>query len=262
MDRYNRQSFLGENVQDIISSSKVAILGLGGGGSHIVQQLVHIGFKNYLILDPDRVEESNLNRLIGATLEDVKQATLKVEIAKRIINGLHNDASIEAFPQRWQDHLNELKECSLVFGCIDSFIQRRDLECYLRSFQIPYIDIGMDVHCIPGNPPRVAGQVILSLPGCLCMQCMGYLTEDVLAREVARYGDAGSHPQVVWCNGVLASTAVGVAIDVLTNWTSFKKEPMYLSYDGNKNIIAPDSRLQYIKHRICPHYPMTKLINE
>jgi molybdopterin/thiamine biosynthesis adenylyltransferase len=49
----------------------VGLAGLGGGGSHIVQQLAHIGFQRFVVYEGDVVEESNLNRLVGATSIDV-----------------------------------------------------------------------------------------------------------------------------------------------------------------------------------------------
>ena len=62
-----------------------SVVGLGGGGSHIVQQLAHIGFQRYVIYDHDVVEESNLNRLVGATPIDVLAETSKLHIAKKMI---------------------------------------------------------------------------------------------------------------------------------------------------------------------------------
>ena len=259
MNQYDRQSFLGNNAQEVISSVKIAVLGLGGGGAHIVQQLAHIGFRRYVIIDPDRIEDTNLNRLVGATIDDVNNKRLKIEISQRVIHNVCPDSEIEPFPNKWQDKLDVLKECDIVFGCIDSFIQRRDLEAFTRRFLIPYIDIGMDVHRLKNKTPRIAGQVILSMPGCVCMQCMGYLNPKVLAIEGTHYGDAGSNPQVVWCNGVLASTAVSIAVDLITNWSKSLKEALYLSYDGNTNTMVPDNRLQYIKDIKCPHYPLDKI---
>ena len=82
-----------------------------------------------------------------------------------------------------------------------------------------YIDIGMDVH--GEKPPVIGGQVVLSSPGRLCMRCMGLLTEAKLAEEAARYGKAGSRPQVVWPNGVLASTAVGLGVELAVGRAEF-----------------------------------------
>src|SRR6267143_583442 len=111
--RYNRQSFLGEASERIFATAKVGILGLGGGGSHVVQQLAHLGIRNFVICDPDKVEDTNLNRLVGATRQDVQNATLKVEVARRVIAGLHSDAHIVALSTRWQDNSESLKICDM-----------------------------------------------------------------------------------------------------------------------------------------------------
>jgi hypothetical protein len=254
--RYSRQSFLGHKSQEIISKTRIGIIGLGGGGSHIAQQLAHVGFQIFVLLDPDIAKDVNLNRLVGATEDDIENKRLKVDIASRVIKGISSTASIHPFSETWQDRLNELKACDIIFGCIDGFIQRRDIEAFSRRFLIPYIDIGMDVHCVGTQPPRIAGQVILSMPGHACMHCIGFLTEDNLAKEGTRYGDAGENPQVVWCNGVLASTAVEIAIDLITDWSKSLRGTVYLSYDGNTNTLTPDNRMKYRDLKVRPHYPI------
>src|SRR5439155_3730957 len=98
------------------------------------------------------------------------------------------------------------------------------------------------------------GQVILSMPGSACMTCLGFLNEANLAREAALYGDAGPRPQVVWPNGVLASTAVGIAVDLLTNWTRSLRGAVYLMYDGNAGTITPHPLLVYHDGSPSPHF--------
>src|SRR5262249_54509540 len=66
-DRFSRQSFLGEHSQSAIERGVIGVVGLGGGGGHVVQQLAHVGFLNYRLYDGDGVDESNLNRLVIAT---------------------------------------------------------------------------------------------------------------------------------------------------------------------------------------------------
>lgn len=80
---FSRQYFLGPNSQQQIVACVVGIAGLGGGGSHIAQQLAHLGFRNYILFDRDVIEESNLNRLVGGTMQDVIDKRLKIEIARR-----------------------------------------------------------------------------------------------------------------------------------------------------------------------------------
>jgi molybdopterin/thiamine biosynthesis adenylyltransferase len=75
----NRQSFLGESLDDVLENCLIGIVGLGGGGSQIVQQLAHIGFKHYVLYDYDEIEDTNLNRLVGATKLDVELICILVE---------------------------------------------------------------------------------------------------------------------------------------------------------------------------------------
>jgi hypothetical protein len=254
-NRFSRQAFLGPDSREIIEKAVASIVGLGGGGSHIAQQLAHVGFLNYRIYDDDIAEDSNLNRLIGAKESDPANKTPKIEIAERLIKGLRANAVVDAYNCKWQDKPEPLRGCDLIFGCVDDFSQRRELEACARRYLIPLIDVGMDVHCIGDEPPRMGGQVFLSMPGGPCMFCLCFLNERVLAQEGERYGDAGPRPQVVWPNGVLASTAVGIAVDLLTDWTRSLRNVVYLEYDGNKGIVKPHVRLEYLEDRPCPHYP-------
>jgi molybdopterin-synthase adenylyltransferase len=253
--KHARQSFLGADSQEIFKSTRVGLIGLGGGGSHIVQQLAHIGFMNYVLFDPDIVKGVNLNRLVGATREDAKQGRFKTEVAERTIRGLEPDAIIQAFNTRWQENADALKTCRLLFACVDGYSERAQIEAVARRYLIPVIDIGLDVHKIEGQGLTMSGQVVLSMPGHACMKCMTFLTEDKLGKEAALYGAAGGRPQVVWPNGVLASTAVGIAVDLLTDWTRSLRGPVYLTYDGKRSRLVPHPFMD-LAPLACPHYPL------
>jgi hypothetical protein len=230
----------------------VGVAGLGGGGSHIVQQLAHVGFQRYVIYDGDIVEESNLNRLIGATALDVPAETPKLHVAKTMIYGLQPQAKVRGFARKWQDNPEPLRECQIVFGCVDSFQSRHELEVACRRYLMHYIDIGMDVH---GNdPPSIGGQIILSSPGGPCMRCMGFPIDARLAEEAARYGNAGARPQVVWPNGALASTAVGLAVDLVTDWTKRALTHAYLVYDGSPGTVTESLTLRHFRFSGCHHF--------
>jgi hypothetical protein len=251
-DRYSRQSFLGPDSEKFITRCTVAVPGLGGGGSHIVQQLAHIGFQNYVLYDDDIVEESNLNRLIGARFVDAQAETPKLHLAKMMIYDLQPRANVRGFACKWQDHPEPMRESQIVIGAVDSYKGREELEIACRRYLMHYIDIGMDVHGT--DRPVIGGQVILSSPGGLCMRCMGFLTDEKIAQEAARYGNVGARPQVVWPNGVLASTAVGLAVDLITNWTRKQRSHAYLVYDGNEGTVTPSITLKNFKSSACPHF--------
>jgi hypothetical protein len=251
-DRYSRQSFLGPDSEEFIRRCTVTVPGLGGGGSHVVQQLAHIGFQNYVLYDGDSVEESNLNRLIGAKAADALAETPKLHLAKMMIYGLQPQAKIRGFACKWQEHPEPMRESQIVIGCVDSYKGREELEIACRRYLMHYIDIGMDVH--GKDRPVIGGQIIQSSPGGLCMRCMGFLTDDKLAKEAALYGNAGGRPQVVWPNGVLASTAVGLAVDLVTNWTRKQRSHAYLVYDGNEGTVTPSVTLRNLNISVCPHF--------
>lgn len=83
----------------------------------------------------------------------------------------------------------------------------------------------------------------------------GSLTDDVLAKEAARYGNAGIRPQVIWSNGVLASVAVGLAVDLVTNWTGLSRRFEYLVLDGNKSSVGDSYTLRNLDPDGCRHFP-------
>jgi len=252
-----RQSFLGERSTAIFAHLRVALVGLGGGGSHIVQQLAHLGVKHFTLFDFDQIEDSNLNRLIGGRFADLKGKLSKTEIAKRLILGINPKADITIVNSRWQEAPEQLQICDVAFGGVDTYNDRSQLEAECRRYLIPLIDIGMDVHQTKEGY-HISGQVILSTPTQACMRCMGFINEDKLAKEAAKYGNVGGRPQVVWPNGLLASSAIGVFTDLVTGWTCQQDRLVYLAYDGNTGQVKDHIRLQYLEKE-CTHYSLEQV---
>lgn len=252
-ERNARQGFLGATSTEVLAHARLGVVGNCGGGSHVAQQLAHVGVGHFVLIDPDVTEEPNLNRMIGSTPQDAADRRPKTAVIERMIHAINPGAEVASLNSLWQECALELRDCDVVFGCVDGYITRSELEAYCRRFLLPYIDIGMDVTRFEGFY-ALTGQVVTSLPDRVCLRCMGFLTDELLAQEAARYGDAGARPQVVWPNGVLASVAVGIAIRLLCPWNS---EPVcpYLMYDGNRQVLTPSPRLAYAAARCCGHYP-------
>jgi len=251
---FSRQSFLGPDSERTLAEARVVIAGLGGGGSHIAQQLAHAGVGDIALIDPQTIDASNLNRLIGATDADVIARTAKVEIARRLIHGIRPWINVEAAQTEWQaaDHL--LKTAHVVFGCLDGFRQRMYLESAARRFRLPYIDIGMDVAKVTEGHYSIAGQMILTLPDGPCLTCLGFLKSEQLAQEENRYGDAGVNPQVVWTNGTLASLAVGAFIRLMCPWHPSSRDYEWLELDGNNQTVTPSRQPDYMPRGECEHF--------
>lgn len=256
MSRLDRQSFLGTHSDRRVGGLKVGLVGLGGGGSHVAQQCAHLGIGRYVLVDPDAIEDSNLNRLVGGTAQDVEDGAAKTMIAERVIRGVIPNAEIAVVQKVWQLAGDQLKGCDVIIGGLDSYKEREQLERFARRYLIPYIDMGMDVHELGQGAHLVSGQVILSSPGEPCLRCYGFITDERLQREAEDYGAAGGRPQVVWPNGVLASTAVGLLVQLITPWHSRPATTAYLEYDGNKGTISVNPRVKALAGRPCPHHPL------
>lgn len=255
MSRLDRQNFLGPASEAVFEAVDIGIVGLGGGGSHVAQQAAHMGIGGYVIVDPQNIEDTNTNRLVGGTLADVELDLSKTAIAERVIRGLQAHARIISVRDEWHAATNQLKACDVIVGAVDSFKEREQLERFARRYLVPYIDIGMDVHNIGAGEFLVSGQVILSTPGAPCLRCCGFITADRLKLEANRYGAAGAHPQVVWSNGLLASAAMGLLTQILTPWHPNPPAFVYLEYDGNKGTLTRSAHMDALKGHVCPHHP-------
>jgi molybdopterin/thiamine biosynthesis adenylyltransferase len=252
---HDRQSFLGSIAPLLFDNIRVAIVGYGGGGSHIGQQLSHLKVKHIRVYDGDHIEESNLNRLIGAWFTDLKKSLLKTNIARRVIKKIQPNAVVHAISRKWQEEPEWLQSADIAFGNVDSYLERDQLEAECRRWLIPLIDIGMDVNENDDHKFSMSGQVILSMPEMPCLHCFKYLTPEKLAKEAANYGAVGGRPQVVWPNGVLASTAIGMFVNLVTGWKRQNEQSAYLAYDGNNSTVTEHIREKYAPPH-CVHYPL------
>ena len=88
---------LGSEALKLISSQRVILFGVGGVGSWCAEALIRSGIKHLTIVDPDRVNWSNLNRQLPSTIETIGE--LKVEVLKRRLLTINPDANIEAIAQ-------------------------------------------------------------------------------------------------------------------------------------------------------------------
>jgi hypothetical protein len=115
-------------------------------------------------------------------------------VAERMIKAINPNAEVWSIQDEWQSDFQATRACDIVFGCIDGFSGRAQLEESCRRAIIPLIDIGMDVH--KDDPYSISGQVIVSMPGRPCFRCMGFIRQKDLDAEGRRYGEGGGNPQV------------------------------------------------------------------
>src|SRR6185436_5199894 len=113
-NRDSRQGFLGRHARERLTTARVGVVGYGGGGSHVVQQLAHVLVPNLTVFEPQNLEDTNLNRVVGACEEDIGKP--KLAIAKRVIQGLMPMEAVELVPSTWQESPDALRRCNIVVG--------------------------------------------------------------------------------------------------------------------------------------------------
>jgi molybdopterin-synthase adenylyltransferase len=249
-DRYSRNlGLLGVAGQDRIETISVAIVGFGGLGSHVAQQLAYLGCRRLLVLDPDVVDESNLNRLIGAGPQDVRAR--KVDVATRLIHDISPNAEVAALAHavNTQGSIEALAAVDCVFGCIDNDEARLELTEISSAHQIPYFDLASDTGG-EGEPIWIGGRVFVSIHGERCLSCAGELDQRALALSAMtgelRDADARIYgvprtelgqtgPMVVSINGVVAS----LAVTEFTVWVAGIRPPKgHLVYRGDLGTVT------------------------
>lgn len=142
-NRRNVQAF-GEGTIQRLGSLSFAIVGCSGLGFPTAQALAGQGAGRFVLVDPETIEDVNLNRLPGATLDDVGK--LKVECLGNLLksSAFHPDivplASSLLTDRR---AALEIAECDVIFGCLDSVEARHFLNRLAAAYNIPYFDLGV-----------------------------------------------------------------------------------------------------------------------
>ena len=122
-----------------ISCFKVAIIGLGGVGSIIPLSLVRSGFKNLLIIDGDKVDQSNLNRQIAYNFSDIGK--FKADVLKEKLYDIRKDINIDSLNLFIDEKFDfsSLNAMDFVIDCIDDLKAKVLLAKYCINNSINYV---------------------------------------------------------------------------------------------------------------------------
>jgi hypothetical protein len=234
----------GEGTTNKLKRLKIAVVGCSGTGSPVIEQLVRLGIGHIVLIDPDRVEKKNLNRIFNSTMEDAVKRRYKVDVLKRAIAKIGLGTSVTAFKKNIYDSpeiINEIANCDVIFGCIDSVDGRHLLNQIATFYLIPYFDLGVKlISDKKGGIDQIMGSVHYIQPGGSSLRTRGvYNDEELRAASMYRvspeyYAEqkkAGyivdvvvESPAVISINTQIASMAIN---DFLARVHPFK-------YDSNK----------------------------
>ena len=217
----------GAGTYERLRGLRIAVVGCSGTGSPLIEQLARNCVGTLVLVDPDRVEEKNLNRILNATMDDARRARLKVDVAARAVGAMGLGTLVETFPTSLfdPDAVRAVAGCDLVFGCMDSVDGRHLLNKLATFYLLPYFDLGVKLEADGrGGVDQVCGTVHYVQPGGSSLLSRHvYTMEQVRAAGLYRTDPAAyraqlddgyirgvqeDRPAVVQLNSLLASLAV------------------------------------------------------
>jgi molybdopterin-synthase adenylyltransferase len=247
-ERYSRnQALFGVEGQRRITERRVAIVGLGGLGSHLAQQLAYLGVRRFVLVDYDQVTESSLNRLVGASPSDV--GTPKVEVSSRLVASIQPGAETLSLNARVDEPSvhQAIAGVDVVFAGLDRDLPRLQLTEICASHAKPYFDLASDTGG-EGKELWFGGRVVFS-EGSRCLYCLGLLDQNEISHDQMspeqREANAEIYgldndslgrtgPAVVSVNATVAS----LAVTEFMLWVTGLAEPAsQLSYYGQDRAI-------------------------
>lgn len=135
----------GESTYRRMRATTIGIVGCSGTGSLVVEQLARNAVGKLVLVDPDVVEEKNLNRIVNSSLQDAEVGADKVDVLARSVREIGLNTEVETYSSDLRDRsaLLALSKCDVLFGCMDSVDGRHVLNKLASAYLIPYIDVGV-----------------------------------------------------------------------------------------------------------------------
>lgn len=251
--RFDRQiRAFGKDGQRTLESLKVAIVGVGGTGSLVAEQLVRAGIRDLRLIDHDDIEESNLSRIFGATKWDVNKH--KVDVLAKYLGNIGDAAvSTDLRSAIKQSVLMTLRDSDIVFCCVDNDRTRALLNRFAHQYFVPVIDLGIRLDARQGRITAAAGRVSIVGNGFTCLRCSNHLNPEriraesmpreeriILQQEGYVMGIDEPAPAVVSLNTVVAGLGTTAALNLFVALTG-GSQPTDQIYDARTGSVFPVS---------------------
>jgi len=135
----------GERTTNTLRRLSVGVVGCSGTGSFVIEMLARLGVSRLVLVDPDRVEHRNLNRIVGTTAADAESARFKVDVLGERVASMGLGTEVTRIPTTLGsvDAVTALAGCDVVFGCMDSHDGRQTLNRLACFYLLPYFDCGV-----------------------------------------------------------------------------------------------------------------------
>ena len=221
----------GVRMTELMGRLSVTVVGVSGTGSVVAEQLVRLGIGHVRLVDFDRVEGKNLNRILNSTAQDAERGVYKSDMMASAGRGFGSASEIESRCTTIIDRQTLLATArsDLIFCCVDSLDAREVCDTLSAAFLVPLIDVGVTILTRLDASGRreisdVLGRVDYIRPGGPSLLDRGVYSPESLRREYLRrsapetyaaevaegyiQGVADEAPPVIAVNMKAASTAV------------------------------------------------------
>lgn len=213
----NAQAF-GSGTTAMLRQLSVAVVGCSGTGSPMIEMLMRHNVGELVLVDPDRVDEKNLNRITFARRSDVGR--LKVDVAEGWIRSVELGTHVDTLPLSLFESsvVKRVAECDLLVGCMDSAEGRWLLNKLATFYCIPYFDVGVrldaDGH---GGINQICGSVNYLQPGGSSLLSRRAITMDRVEAEGLRRTNPDEYSlllQEKYIRGVLEDRPAVVSVNM------------------------------------------------
>lgn len=139
-------AFSSEMGQDL-KSLTACVVGISGTGSIIAEQLARMGIGGLILIDFDRTEYRNLNRILNSTMEDAKKQTYKTRMFADRVKHYRDDIYIKCVESsiNSREAVEAAGKADLLFCCVDSSEGRYVCDKISASFLMPLFDVGVTI---------------------------------------------------------------------------------------------------------------------
>jgi hypothetical protein len=231
--QFLRQKIFGDGVQKTLNKLKVTLIGCGGIGANFAEILGRLGVKTWTLIDADRLETVNLNRMIAATPLMVEQNWYKVDYVKYLIKRIYAQGScVKTIPEFIEEKTapQEIAESDLIVVATDNHYSRQIAQELALKHKRPLINLATHIEVNSDHTPRMYCRITIPpLGGGWCLMCGNIINLHHAALETAAddihqlatsagYLEGIGDPAVLWLNNICASTAVGIIHGVISGF--------------------------------------------
>lgn len=222
----------GGGVQAALGDLRVGIVGCGGTGSAVAEQLVRLGIRRMIMIDSKKLSGSNVTRVYGSTPADI--GMYKVDVLASHLKKIAPNMQIDALRStvNMEETAQRLVSADVIFGCTDDNAGRIVLSRFSSYFLTPVIDCGVLLSSDDGgNLLSIDGRVTTLVPGQGCLVCRNRINLQRAAAELLtpteriRLQDEGYapalgsvEPAVITFTTLVAGTAVSELLERLIGY--------------------------------------------